>query len=59
MMSVKGYVMIIIGIFGVLAMALAMQGLMAGEWTVVAQDIAPAIIFIAVFIILIAAIIRR
>lgn len=58
-MNLKGMVMLVIGIFGVLLMALAMQETMGGDWTTVAQDVAPAILFIVIFGVTIAAILGR
>lgn len=58
-MSVKFGVCLIIGIFGVLLTVVSMQGLLAGEWTIVAQSVAAVSVMIAVFGIVMQAIFRR
>ena len=46
-MEVKMGIMLVIGIFGVLVMLLALEGLMAGEWGEIAEAVAPCIVLIA------------
>lgn len=47
--SIKGLLLMMLGVFMVLLIILAMQGTMAGEWTVIGQNIAYVFLFIVVF----------
>lgn len=44
-----GMISLVVGIFLVLGLMLAMQGLLSGDWETVAQGVAPTILALAVF----------
>jgi len=48
-MKWDGMISLVLGIFLVLALVLAMQGLLAGEWETVGRGVTPTIIALAVF----------
>jgi len=55
-LTIKGIIMILIAVFSICLVIVAMQGLLAGDWTNVGQNIAGLIVFITVFAIVIGAI---
>ena len=48
-MEVRDFVLIIIGIVAVLLIALALQGLLGGEWTTVAQGLTATVLMVGTF----------
>lgn len=55
-LTIKGIIMILIAVFSICLVVLTMQGLLAGDWTTVGQNIASLIVFIAIFAVVIGAI---
>lgn len=55
-MKITGIVSILIGIFLVLAVMLAIQGLMGGDWETTAQDVATISVMVVVFIMIVGSI---
>ena len=48
-MKLTGMISLVIGVFLVLLIILAMQGLLAGDWNTVGERVAPLILMLAVF----------